>query len=136
MASAVLADAIIQSRLRTLAGQDAELRLIQRSPPEWKATAVAGVCLQDLTLQKSLSANEAGQTVLQHAKRLAERLRALESQAASLQAALGKCRQRAGTRATVEISLKPELERLFPAVEEQATHEGILALRVAVSCSP
>ena len=40
---------------------DRELKAIDKADPAWKSTAVAGNILQDLTLQKSLAANDAGQ---------------------------------------------------------------------------
>jgi len=40
---------------------DGELKQVQSAPAAWKATAIAGVVLQDLTLQRSLAVNEAGQ---------------------------------------------------------------------------
>ena len=39
---------------------DRELDSVDKADPAWKSTAVAGNILQDLTLQKSLAANDAG----------------------------------------------------------------------------
>ena len=39
---------------------DRELKAIDKADPAWKTTAVAGNILQDLTLQQSLAANDAG----------------------------------------------------------------------------
>ena len=53
---------------------------IMRSPA-WKSTAIAGNILQDLTLQKSLAANEAGNLARERLKRLSTEIQELVKQA-------------------------------------------------------
>ena len=58
-----------------------ELKQVQSADPAWKATAIAGVVLQDLTLQKSLAQNEAGQLAQRRLKRVSKEIQELIKQA-------------------------------------------------------
>ncbi|HZS41584.1 MAG TPA: hypothetical protein VFF06_32360 [Polyangia bacterium] len=60
---------------------DRELKALDRADPAWKSTAVAGNILQDLTLQKSLAANEAGNLARQRLQRLSTEIQELVKQA-------------------------------------------------------
>jgi tetratricopeptide (TPR) repeat protein len=60
---------------------DRELKQVQGADPAWKATAIAGVVLQDLTLQKSLAQNEAGQVAQRRIKRVSKEIQELIKQA-------------------------------------------------------
>jgi len=60
---------------------DRELRQVQAADPAWKATAIAGVVLQDLTLQKSMAQNEAGQLARSRMTRVSKEIQELIKQA-------------------------------------------------------
>jgi len=60
---------------------DRELKQVQSADPAWKATAIAGVVLQDLTLQKSLAQNEAGQLARSRLQRVSKEIQELIKQA-------------------------------------------------------
>ena len=49
--------------------------------PAWKATAIAGVILQDLTLQKSLAQNDAGKLARGRVERVSKEIQELIKQA-------------------------------------------------------
>jgi septum formation topological specificity factor MinE len=60
---------------------DRELRQVDRADPSWKSTAVAGTVLQDLTLQRSIAENEAGNLARKRLERLAGEIQELIKQA-------------------------------------------------------
>jgi tetratricopeptide (TPR) repeat protein len=64
---------------------DRELKALDRADPAWKSTAVAGNILQDLTLQKSLAANEAGNLARQRLQRLSTEIQELVKQAIKIE---------------------------------------------------
>lgn len=64
---------------------DHELKLLDRSDPEWKGSAVAAVVLQDLTLQRSLAENTAGELIQVRLKRLSSEINDLQKQAIKVQ---------------------------------------------------
>ena len=59
-AAGALQDRTLQKNIDYVNELDRELKALDKADPSWKSTAVAGNILQDLTLQKSLAANEAG----------------------------------------------------------------------------
>jgi hypothetical protein len=63
-----------------------ELRLVHAAPATWKANAVAGIVLQDLTLQRSLAQSEAGTLVKHRILRLVRELESLQKQAQKVRA--------------------------------------------------
>ena len=64
---------------------DRELKALDKADPAWKSTAVAGNILQDLTLQKSLAANEAGNLARQRLQRLSTEIQELVKQAIKIE---------------------------------------------------
>jgi tetratricopeptide (TPR) repeat protein len=64
---------------------DRELKAIDKADPAWKSTAVAGNILQDLTLQKSLAANDAGQLARNRLQRLVAEIQDLTKQAIKIE---------------------------------------------------
>jgi TolA-binding protein len=76
-----LGDRTIQKYFSYVDELDRELKQVQAADPAWKATAIAGVVLQDLTLQKSLAQNEAGQLAGRRLARVIQEIRELEKQA-------------------------------------------------------
>jgi len=76
-----LNDKTLQKNLEYVAELDRELKAIDKSDPSWKSTAVAGNILQDLTLQRSLAANEAGDLARKRLQRLATEIQELVKQA-------------------------------------------------------
>lgn len=64
---------------------DRELKAIEKADPAWKSTAVAGNILQDLTLQKSLAANEAGNLARQRLQALSSEIQEHVKQAIKIE---------------------------------------------------
>ncbi len=81
MARTALGDRMIQKYFKYVDELDRELGQVQSADPAWKATAIAGVVLQDLTLQKSLAQNEAGQLAQKRLVRSGNEIRELIKQA-------------------------------------------------------
>jgi tetratricopeptide (TPR) repeat protein len=79
-AAGALADRSLQKNIEWVAELDRELKAIDKADPAWKSTAVAGNILQDLTLQKSLAANDAGQLARNRLQRLAGEIQDLMKQ--------------------------------------------------------
>jgi hypothetical protein len=131
-ARAVLDDPTVQERLQWIAELEREARLVQAAPAPWKGTAVAGVVLQDLVLQRSLADHEAGQLAQRRASAIVARLRALAVDAARLQAALAHCRA-AKRRARVEVKLEPIMSALFIAREGATATRELFTLALRVS---
>ncbi len=80
-----LADRTLAKNLDYVTELDRELKALDRADPAWKSTAVAGNILQDLTLQKSLAANEAGNLARQRLQRLAQDIQELVKQAIKIE---------------------------------------------------
>jgi tetratricopeptide (TPR) repeat protein len=62
-----------------------ELKAVEKADPAWKSTAVAGNILQDLTLQKSLAANEAGNLARQRLQALSNEIQEHVKQAIKIE---------------------------------------------------
>ena len=67
--------------LEYVAELDRELKQVEQRDPAWKRTAIAGTILQDLTLQKSLATNDAGNLARDRLKRLCDEISELVSEA-------------------------------------------------------
>jgi TolA-binding protein len=80
-AEGALSDKTLAKNFDYVAELDRELRQVDKSDPAWKSTAIAGNILQDLTLQKSLAANEAGNLARERLKRLSSEIQELVKQA-------------------------------------------------------
>jgi tetratricopeptide (TPR) repeat protein len=80
LARTSLGDKMIQKTFHYVTELDRELRQVKNADPAWKATAIAGVVLQDLTLQKSLAQNEAGQMAQRRIKRVVKEIQELIKQ--------------------------------------------------------
>jgi len=80
-AEGALSDKTLAKSLDYVAELDRELKQVDKSDPAWKSTAVAGNILQDLTLQKSLAGNDAGQLARERLKRLSSEIQELVKQA-------------------------------------------------------
>ena len=80
LARSALSDRMIQKSFQYVDELDRELKQVQKADPAWKATAIAGVVLQDLTLQKSLAANEAGLMAIRRTKRISKEIQELIKQ--------------------------------------------------------
>jgi len=65
-----LYDRTLGKNIEYVSELERELKAIDKADPSWKSTAVAGNILQDLTLQKSLAANEAGNIARQRLQAL------------------------------------------------------------------
>jgi tetratricopeptide (TPR) repeat protein len=79
-AEGALYDRTLAKNLDYVNELDRELKAIDKADPAWKSTAVAGNILQDLTLQKSLAANEAGQLARNRLTRLSREITELMRQ--------------------------------------------------------
>ena len=84
-AEGALSDKTLAKTLDYVAELDRELGSHEKSPPEWKSTAIAGVILQDLTLQKSLAANDAGNLARERLKRLSTEIQELVKQSIKIE---------------------------------------------------
>lgn len=80
-AEGAVSDKTLAKAFDYVAELDRELKTVDRSDPAWKSTAVAGNILQDLTLQKSLAANDAGNMARDRLKRLSNEIAELVRQA-------------------------------------------------------
>ena len=76
-----LQDRTLTKTLDYVSELDRELRQVDKADPNWKSTQIAGTVLQDLTLQKSLAANEAGKLARARLTRLASEIQELVKQA-------------------------------------------------------
>ena len=84
-ADGALSDKTLAKNLDYVAELDRELRQVDKSDPAWKSTAIAGNILQDLTLQKSLAANEAGSLARERLRRLSTEIQDLVKQAIKIE---------------------------------------------------
>lgn len=79
-AAGALSDRTLVKTIEYVNELDRELAALDKADPAWKSTAVAGNILQDLTLQKSLAANEAGNLARQRLTRLTREIQDLVKQ--------------------------------------------------------
>ena len=79
-AAGALSDRTLVKTIEYVTELDRELSALDKADPAWKSTAVAGNILQDLTLQKSLATNEAGQLARQRLTRLTREIQDLIKQ--------------------------------------------------------
>ncbi len=79
-AAGALSDRTLVKTIEYVNELDRELQSLEKADPAWKSTAVAGNILQDLTLQKSLAANEAGQLARTRLQRLTREIQDLIKQ--------------------------------------------------------
>jgi TolA-binding protein len=84
-ADGALSDKTLAKNLDYVAELDRELHQVEKSDPAWKSTAVAGNILQDLTLQKSLAANDAGNLARERLKRLSTEIQELVKQSIKIE---------------------------------------------------
>lgn len=80
-AEGALQDRTLAKTLDYVTELDRELRQVDRADPSWKPTAIAGTVLQDLTLQRSIAENEAGNLARKRLERLAGEIQELIKQA-------------------------------------------------------
>jgi len=84
-AAGALADRSLLKNIEWVNELDRELKAIDKADPAWKSTAVAGNILQDLTLQKSLAANDAGQLARTRLTRLSGEIQDLMKQSIKIE---------------------------------------------------
>jgi tetratricopeptide (TPR) repeat protein len=80
-AEGALQDRTLTKTLDYVTELDRELRQVDKADPSWKSTAIAGTVLQDLTLQRSIAENEAGNLARKRLERLAGEIQELIKQA-------------------------------------------------------
>ena len=85
LARNALADRYLERRLAQLEELAREEKLLRAAPASWKARPLAGVVLQDLTLQRSLYKNEAGQLAQRRIGRVALEIRELLAEAKNVE---------------------------------------------------
>jgi TolA-binding protein len=73
-ARAVLSDTSLRKRFEYVDSLDMQLAIHDKADPSWKSTNIAQTILADLTLQKSLAMNEAGDLSRRRIKRLTDEL--------------------------------------------------------------
>ena len=84
-AAGALSDRTLLKNIDYVNELDRELKAIDKADPAWKSTAVAGNILQDLTLQKSLAANDAGKLARNRLQRLSSEIQELIKQAIKIE---------------------------------------------------
>ena len=84
-AAGALADRSLLKNIEWVNELDRELKAIDKADPAWKSTAVAGNILQDLTLQKSLAANDAGKLARNRLTRLSSEIQDLMKQSIKIE---------------------------------------------------
>ncbi|HEY2749539.1 MAG TPA: hypothetical protein VGL86_33195 [Polyangia bacterium] len=84
-AAGALQDRSLLKNIEWVNELDRELKAIDKADPAWKSTAVAGNILQDLTLQKSLAANDAGQLARNRLARLSSEIQDLMKQSIKIE---------------------------------------------------
>lgn len=104
MARSVLSDKTLQKTFQYVDELGRELKQIQNADPAWKATAIAGVILQDLTLQESLAKREAGDLAQRRIKRLSKEMRDLHKQALKVEYEIIR-----GQKNELEVAVRKEL---------------------------
>ncbi|MFH1132815.1 MAG: hypothetical protein V1754_15890 [Pseudomonadota bacterium] len=77
----VLADRTLRKTFEYVEELERELKQVKGADPAWKATAIAGVVLQDLMLQKSLAERDAGDLAQRRIRRLFKEVTELHKQA-------------------------------------------------------
>jgi hypothetical protein len=133
MVETVLEAPDLQERAALLDELDRELGLVQAAPAAWKATMIAGIVLQDLTLLKSLQVSTGGQAARRRMSLLAARIGALAKQADTLGATLRACRQARRTP-TLLPDYRPDPARLFVPGSPLRDALGTLEVKVVVGC--
>ncbi|PID38468.1 MAG: hypothetical protein CSB49_05305 [Proteobacteria bacterium] len=124
-ARSVLRDKVLSKTFKYVEELDRELKQVQNADPAWKATAIAGVVLTDLTLQKSLAQNSAGDLAQRRIKRLVSEINELQKQAIKVEyeiingqknkisAEMRKEQQAAARQATGTGHISPDDEHLY-----------------------
>jgi tetratricopeptide (TPR) repeat protein len=82
---------------------DRELAQVQNADPSWKATAIAGAVLTDLSVQKSVAQNVAGDLAMRRLRRLSREINELRKQAIKI-----KYEDIRGKKNRLEASLRNE----------------------------
>ncbi len=121
-AGVVLEDVAVDESARSLDQVERELALLHRSPPEWKASSIAGVVLQELTLLKSLVVNQAGSLAQRRMRSLERRIDGLAAEGRRIRTALTRCRA-AQELPTVGVELRPLRAALFEPRELAERHD-------------
>ena len=105
LARTALGDRTLDKTFKYVEELDRELKQVQGADPAWKATAIAGVVLQDLSLQKSLAQREAGDLAQRRLRRLSKEIKALRKQSIKVEYEIIN-----GQKNELEATVKGELE--------------------------
>jgi tetratricopeptide (TPR) repeat protein len=73
-AKGALSDKTLAKSIDYVNELDRELKAVEKADPAWRRTGIASAVLQDLTLQKSLATNEAGNLSRERLKRLSSEI--------------------------------------------------------------
>ncbi len=143
-ARSVLRDKTLSKTFKYVEELGRELSLVQRADPAWKATAIAGVVLTDLTLQKSLAQNNAGDLAQHRVKRLIREINDLYKQAIKVEyeiingqkqqisAELRKEQKAAAAKATGTGRIEPDDEHQFWPFDGQYWRDELGYYRVKI----
>jgi TolA-binding protein len=143
-ARSVLRDKTLEKTFDYVKELDRELKQVQEADPAWKATAIAGVVLADLTLQKSLAQNAAGDLAQRRLKRLTGELNELQKQAIKveyeiingqknkLEASLLAEQRKAAAKAQGTGRIVPDDEHLFWPFDGQYWRDELGYYRVKI----
>lgn len=148
MAIASLSDRTLEKTFQYVIELDRELNQVQNADPAWKATAIAGVVLQDLTLQKSLAQNEAGQMAQRRLARVSKEIQELikqgikveyetiNGQKRKLEASL-RNEQVSTTKRKDQTNIEPDEEHLFWPFDGQYWRDelGYYRFRIKSACA-
>jgi hypothetical protein len=148
MARAALGDKQLLKTFTYVHELERELKQVQAADPAWKATAIAGVVLQDLTLQRSLAQNEAGQLAQRRLKRVSKEIQELIKQAIKveyetingekdkLEASL-RNEQVVSANVADQTNIQPDDEHLFWPFDGQYWRDelGYFRARIRSQCS-
>jgi TolA-binding protein len=104
-ARGVLGDMSLVKRFQYVEELDRELKQHDKAEPAWKSTNIAQTVFADLTLQRSLAVNEAGDLARRRIKRLTEELSQLIKRVIKIEFEI-----MAGQKGEVEQDLREEQE--------------------------
>jgi tetratricopeptide (TPR) repeat protein len=112
LAKGQLQDRTLRKHIAYVEELERELRQVEKAEPAWKSTAIAGKILEDLTLRKSLSVNEAGKLARERIDRINKEIGTLIRQAEKISIQIDY-----GRKGELEESIKKEQDEAKKVVE-------------------
>ena len=121
MTRLALDDRTIKRHFRHVRELDREQEQVRRADPAWRSTAIAGVVLQDLAVQRSLAQNEAGQLTRRRFARISRELRDLMKQAIKVEYETIRA-QKEQLRILIERGFEPAPDRDLAILPDDEHH--------------